>query len=134
VLDFIGIAQVFLNDFEMVPVAHFITGLTFVFTFHKRYYYYYYYYYYLLSPLIQGIYNYIPETNKQTNTVLTSAILQIIIMKSDIKEQQKTAVLGTVHILQTVEVKVKVKFTLKQATKAQRGSKGIALLFLSPRR
>ena len=26
-------------------------------------------------------------------------------------------------------VKVKVKFTLEQATKAQRGSKGIALLF-----
>jgi hypothetical protein len=28
------------------------------------------------------------------------------------------------------KVKVKVKFTLKQATKAQRGSRGIALLFL----
>jgi len=27
-------------------------------------------------------------------------------------------------------VKVKVKFTLEQATKAQRGSRGIALLFL----
>ena len=57
-LDFPDIAQVLLNDFEMVPVAPFITGLTFVFTFHRHY-----YYYYLLSPLIQGIYNYIPETN-----------------------------------------------------------------------
>ena len=31
-------------------------------------------------------------------------------------------------------VKVKVKFTLEQATKAQRGSRGIAVLFLQPRR
>jgi hypothetical protein len=29
-----------------------------------------------------------------------------------------------------VKVKVKVNFTLEQATKAQRGSRGIALLFL----
>jgi hypothetical protein len=29
-----------------------------------------------------------------------------------------------------VKVKVKVKFTLEQATKAQRGSRDIALLFL----
>jgi len=29
-----------------------------------------------------------------------------------------------------VKLKVKVKFTLEQATKAQRGSGGIALLFL----
>ena len=28
------------------------------------------------------------------------------------------------------DVKVKVKFTLEQATKAQRGSRGVALLFL----
>jgi hypothetical protein len=28
-----------------------------------------------------------------------------------------------------MEVKVKVKFTLEQATKTQRGSRGIALLF-----
>ena len=31
-------------------------------------------------------------------------------------------------------VKVKVKVTLQKATKAQRGSRGIALLFLKPRR
>ena len=30
----------------------------------------------------------------------------------------------------TQNVKVKVKFTLEQATKVQRGSRGIALLFL----
>ena len=34
----------------------------------------------------------------------------------------------------TVIGKVKVKFTKEQATKTQRGSKGIALLFLQPRR
>jgi len=33
-----------------------------------------------------------------------------------------------------VKVKVKVKFTLEQATKTQRGSRGITLLFLYPRR
>ena len=32
-----------------------------------------------------------------------------------------------------VEVKVKVKSTLEQATKAQRVSSGVALLFLKPR-
>jgi hypothetical protein len=31
------------------------------------------------------------------------------------------------------DVKVKVKFTLEQATRAQKGSRGIALLFLYPR-
>ena len=40
----------FQNDFEMVPVAPIITGITLVFTFDTRcisiYYYYYYYYYY----------------------------------------------------------------------------------------
>ena len=42
----------FLHNFEIVPVAPIITGITFVFTFHMRcisivrYYYYYYYYYY----------------------------------------------------------------------------------------
>ena len=29
-----------------------------------------------------------------------------------------------------VKVKVKVKFTLEQATKAQRGSRGVAVLFI----
>ena len=40
----------FLNDFEIVPVASIITGITFVFTFHTRsdYHYYHYYYYYVL--------------------------------------------------------------------------------------
>ena len=33
----------FLNDFEIVPVAPIITGITFVLTFHMRHYYYYYY-------------------------------------------------------------------------------------------
>ena len=33
-----------------------------------------------------------------------------------------------------LKVKVKANFILEQATKAQRGSRGIALLFLQPRR
>jgi len=37
---------------------------------------------------------------------------------------------GTPRRLLTQKVKVKVKSTLEQATKAQRGSRGIALLFL----
>ena len=54
----------FLNDFEIVPVAPIITGITFVFTFHMRcisvvralyYYYYYYYYYYCKQHLRRGI-------------------------------------------------------------------------------
>ena len=47
----------FVNDFEIVPVAPIITGITFVFTFHTRsnsiarYYYYYYYYTICMSPV-----------------------------------------------------------------------------------
>jgi hypothetical protein len=52
----------FLNDFEIVPVAHIITGIAFVFTFHMRcisivrsgscdYYYYYYYFTIWVSPV-----------------------------------------------------------------------------------
>jgi len=33
-----------------------------------------------------------------------------------------------------IKVKVKVKFTLEQATKVQRGSRCMVLLFLQPRR
>jgi hypothetical protein len=33
-------------------------------------------------------------------------------------------------VIRIIEVKVKVKVTLEQATKAHRGSRGIALLFL----
>jgi len=33
------------------------------------------------------------------------------------------------HVLPVIKVKVKVKFALEQATKAQRRSRGIALLF-----
>jgi hypothetical protein len=35
-----------------------------------------------------------------------------------------------IFMFDTVKVKVKVKFSLQQATKTQRGSRGIALLFL----
>jgi hypothetical protein len=33
-------------------------------------------------------------------------------------------------VMKLIKVKVKVKVTLEQATKAQRGSRGIAILFL----
>ena len=36
---------------------------------------------------------------------------------------------STIRVYRTVKVKVKVKFTLEQATKAQSGSRGIALPF-----
>ena len=36
-------------------------------------------------------------------------------------------------IIIPIKVKVKVNFTLEQSTKAQRGSRRIALLFLQPR-
>jgi len=38
------------------------------------------------------------------------------------------------YTFRLIKVKVKVKVTLEQATKAQRGSRYIALLFLKPRR
>jgi hypothetical protein len=37
---------------------------------------------------------------------------------------------GVVFDVVIVKLKVKVKFILEQATKAQRGSRGVALLFL----
>jgi hypothetical protein len=37
---------------------------------------------------------------------------------------------GFIRLEFKVKVKVKVKFTLEQATKAQKGSRGISLLFL----
>ena len=56
-------------------------------------------------------------------------------------EKSWCSVVGTVPTLRTGRsgvqiptVKVKVKFTLEQATKTQRGSRGIAVLFLQPRR
>ena len=41
---------------------------------------------------------------------------------------------STIIIIIIIIIKVNVKFTLKQATKAQRGIRGIALIFLSPQR
>ena len=48
--------------------------------------------------------------------------------KSDLCQRQSS---GTSQY--NAKVKVKVKFSLEQATKAQRGSRCIALLFLQPR-
>ena len=70
----------FLNDFEMVPVAFIITGITFVFTFHMR----------CISIIIiiiiiiiivvgisimPGIHTYIPETNHVPRENCVAAIL-----------------------------------------------------------
>jgi hypothetical protein len=52
----------FLNDFEMVPAAPIITGITLVFTFHICCIYYYYYYYYIHEDVVLGISN----TQRQT--------------------------------------------------------------------
>jgi hypothetical protein len=52
--------------------------------------------------------------------------------KQDIKELHKTAILRTAHILRKVlmeKYKTFFLFTLQQAMKAQRTSRGIALLF-----
>jgi hypothetical protein len=56
---------------------------------------------------MQSIYNYIPETNHVARIYNIAAILWLQYM-----------------------IKVKVNCTLEQATMAQRGSRGIALLFL----
>jgi hypothetical protein len=37
---------------------------------------------------------------------------------------------GVIKSITIIIIKVKVQFTLEQATKAQRGSRGIAILFL----
>jgi hypothetical protein len=44
--------------------------------------------------------------------------------------RQMSVLSDVVIFLNSISVKVKVKFTLEQATKAQRGSTGTALLFL----
>jgi hypothetical protein len=48
----------------------------------------------------------------------------------EVKELQKTAILCTDCTYDRTNVKAKVKFTLEQAMKPQKGSGGIALLFL----
>jgi len=56
----------FLNDFEIVPVAPIITGITLVFTFHIRciYYYYYYYYYYCFLLICDFGFNFTVKSQK----------------------------------------------------------------------
>jgi hypothetical protein len=48
--------------------------------------------------------------------------------------EEKIRGIKVIIIIIVIMIKVKVKFTLEQTTKAQRGSRGIALLFLYPRR
>jgi hypothetical protein len=74
----------FLNDFEMVPVAPIITGITLVFTFHMRcisivrslYFrilYYYYYYYYV------KIWNNVPNAIDISVVISTKKTLRYIV-------------------------------------------------------
>jgi hypothetical protein len=56
------------------------------------------------------------ESSSTTLQIITSTVTDIPV--------QATEELGR------LEVKVKVKYTLEQATKIQRGSRGMALLFL----
>jgi hypothetical protein len=53
----------------------------------------------------------------------------------DVSEKRKLSYLFfhviSPRLLLNIKVKVKLKFTLEQATEAQRGSSGIALLFLN---
>jgi len=69
----------FLNDFEIVPVAHIISGITFVFTFHSAV--------FIIIIIIitiisfmQGIYTYIPETNYVPREYSVAAILLLLFM------------------------------------------------------
>jgi hypothetical protein len=52
------------------------------------------------------------------------------VSQSHMQEYELDRTARTHSAREHVQVKVKVKFTLEQATKAQRGSRGIALLFL----
>jgi hypothetical protein len=75
----------FLNDFEMVPVAPIITGITFVFYIPHALYFYCRVFIYLLIIIIiiiilcisfmQGIYIYIPETNHAPRDHCVATIL-----------------------------------------------------------
>jgi len=58
----------FVNDFEMVPVASIITGITFVFTFHLRCISIVMYYYYYYMNFMKGIYSYVLETDNVCRT------------------------------------------------------------------
>ena len=71
----------FLNDFEIVPVAPIITGITFVFTFHMRCIsivrslYFRLLLLLLVITFMQGVYNCVPETNHVFKVFSVAAIL-----------------------------------------------------------
>jgi hypothetical protein len=45
-------------------------------------------------------------------------------------KSENIIIVYSIRTIYLIKVKVKVKFTLEQATKAQKGSRGIALLYL----
>jgi len=59
---------------------------------------------------------------------MTLFLLQINAVRDSLIFRDTNHYCSPTHVI--VWVKVKAKFTLHQATKAQRGSRGIALLFL----
>jgi hypothetical protein len=59
---------------------------------------------------------------------------RLVCLLSSLKLVRKVCLIDTLVLKVLIhKVKVKVKFTLEQTTKTQRGSRGIAILFPQPR-
>jgi hypothetical protein len=69
------------------------------------------------------------ETSR-TSLGLIHSLIQWVIRGHSLGQKGRSLQLTNQSYIAKVKVKVKVKFTLEQATKAQRWSRGIALLFL----
>jgi len=76
------------------------------------------------------------STHPLGHTGPVTGSLYLLPLEMTFSERQTSAVARTDYdnIKVKVKVKVKVNFTLEQTTKAQTGSRGIALLILLPRR
>ena len=70
--------------------------------------------------------------NPHATRILSVAPVRLIssTLPSKVRTRSLAACISTIHSIGKGKIKVKVKLTLEQATKAQRGSRGIALLFL----
>jgi hypothetical protein len=76
-------------------------------------------------------------TDYSTPAVVVSRSLSFSMnfkIRTIFKKYFLTARKHCVFIINKIKVKVKVKFTLEQATKAQSGRRGFAVHFLEPRR
>ena len=97
-----------LSHFQTVPVAPIITGITSVFTVHMR-----------SISTVQSLYFRVFSAPLLITFLSPSCLLLLLLL-----------LLLLVVMIILLPVKVKAKVTLEQATKAQRGSRCIALLFL----